>query len=150
MVKQTLATEAQLESELAARTLDSIQPGEQQPESDHFFKGEQSEAGLNGTKHWRHASDWFSYEMNVKGEKSVTLQLTFFGLDANRKFDVLIDEKVLSTITLTGDKGAVFYHQNIDIPAHLIGDPNKPFRVKFKAKPNSIAGGLYGIRLLKK
>ncbi|MGJ8691380.1 MAG: beta-L-arabinofuranosidase domain-containing protein [Thalassotalea sp.] len=148
-VKQNLTAQAQQESELAARTLDIIQPGEQQPEADHFFQAEQSEAGLNGTKHWRHARDWFSYQMHVKGQRSVTLQLTFFGLDDNRHFDVLIDDKLLSTIRLSGDKGPVFYHQNIDIPAHLIADPNKPFRLKFKAKENSIAGGLYGIRLLK-
>ena len=148
-VKQNLAAQAQQEAELAARTLDMIQPGEQQPEADHFFQAEQSEAGLNGTKHWRHARDWFSYQMHVKGQRSVTLQLTFFGLDKNRHFDVLIDDKLLSSIHLSGDKGAVFYQENIDIPAHLIADPNKPFRLKFKAKENSIAGGLYGIRLLK-
>lgn len=148
-LKVNLATEAQQEAALAERTLDSIQPGEQQPESDHFFKAEQSEAGLNGTKHWRHARGWFSYLMDTKGEYSVTLQLTFFGADKDREFDVLINDKLLTSISLTGDKGAVFYHENIDIPAHLIGAPNKPFRLKFKAKPNSIAGGLYGIRLLK-
>lgn len=147
--RKILATEAQKEAELAERTLDMIQPGEQQPESDHFFQGEQSEAGLNGTKHWRHAKDCFSYQMHVKGENSVTLQLTFYGLDNNRHFDVLIDDKLLSTINLTGDKGAIFYQENIDIPAHLINDPHKPFRLKFKAQAGSIAGGLYGIRLLK-
>lgn len=148
-VKQSLTTEAQKEAELAARTLDMIQPGEQQPEADHFFQAQQSEAGLNGTKHWRHARDWFSYQMHVKGQRSVTLQLTFYGLDNNRHFDIFIDDKLLATIGLSGDKGAVFYQENIDIPAHLIADANKPFRLKFKAKENSIAGGLYGIRLLK-
>ncbi|WP_206484434.1 glycoside hydrolase family 127 protein [Thalassotalea sp. G2M2-11] len=148
--KQKLVLEAQAEIALAERTLDHVQPGQQQPESDHFFQAQQSEAGLNGTKHWRHARGWFSYLMQVKGEQSVTLQLTFYGLDKDRNFDVFIDDKLLSTISLTGTKGAVFYHENIDIPAHLITDPTKPFRLTFKAKENSIAGGIYGIRLLKK
>jgi hypothetical protein len=32
---------------LDARTIDQVAPGEQQPESDHAFKGEGADAGIN-------------------------------------------------------------------------------------------------------
>ncbi len=144
-----LAEQSRLEAQLAASTLDLVQPGEQQPESDHFFEAFGSEAGLNGTRHWRHATDWFSYLMNAKGEQKPVLRLTFFGLDSGREFDILIDDRKLATVKLTGEQGPVYFTKDYPIPAELIADPKQSFRVKFQAKPNSIAGGLYEVRLMK-
>ncbi|MCG9696623.1 glycoside hydrolase family 127 protein [Shewanella sp. Isolate11] len=144
-----LAAQSKQAAELAASTLDLVQPGEQQPESDHFFEASRSEAGLNGTRHWRHAHDWFSYQLNAKGETQPVLRLTFFGLDNNREFDILIDKKYLATVKLTGDKGPDYFTEAFPIPAKLLKDTTQPFRVKFKAKPGSIAGGLYEVRLMK-
>ncbi|MCE9678509.1 glycoside hydrolase family 127 protein [Shewanella sp. AS1] len=144
-----LAQQSKLAAALAASTLDLVQPGEQQPESDHFFEASKSEAGLNGTRHWRHAHDWFSYQLNAKGETQPVLRLTFFGLDNHREFDILIDEQYLATVKLSGDKGPDYFTQSFPIPAKLLKDASQPLRVKFKAKPGSIAGGLYEVRLMK-
>jgi hypothetical protein len=51
---------------LDALTIDQVAPGEQQPESDHFFKAEGADAGVNKGKHWRHATGWFSYDLTDK------------------------------------------------------------------------------------
>lgn len=134
---------------LAASTLDLVQPGEQQPESDHFFQGVGSEAGLNGTRHWRHATDWFGYQLNAKGQVNPVLRLTYFGLDTGREFDIVIDDKKLTKVSLSDTREATYYSVDYPIPADFIADPNKPFRVKFVAKPGSIAGGLYEVRLMK-
>lgn len=147
--QQELAQKAQMEAKLMAQTLDSVQPGEQQPESDHFFKASKSEAGLNGNRHWRHAQDWFSYQLDAKGEPQPILRLTYFGLDAGRRFDILINDKRLAEVTLPADKGPIFYNVDYPIPADMFSDSTVPFRVKFVAKPGSIAGGLYEVRLLK-
>lgn len=147
--KQALAAEAKKEQALAAQTLDLIIPGEQQPEADHFFKAEGSEAGLNGTRHWRHATQWFSYRLNAKGAKTAKLRLTYFGLDQGRKFDILLDDKVLTTVELTGDKGPDYYSVDYPIPSQLMPQEGQYFRVKFKAQQGSIAGGLYEVRLMK-
>lgn len=144
-----LTAQSKQDALLAAKTLDLILPGEQQPEADHFFEGVDSEAGLNGTRHWRHARGWFGYQLNPKGIVNPVLRLTYFGLDANRKFEILIDDKKLATVTLSGDRDANFYTLDHPIPASFLADPNQPFRVKFVAKPGSIAGGLYEVRLMK-
>lgn len=148
--QQALTLKAQQEAQLAAQTLDLVLPGEQQPEADHFFKASKSEAGLNGSRHWRHAHDWFSYQMHAKGEAAPRLRLTYFGLDAGREFEIYIDDKLLTTVKLTGEKGAHYYTQDYPIPAKLIADATKPFTLKFAAKAGSIAGGLYEVRLLKR
>ncbi len=56
--------------ELANRTIDVIFPGEQQPESDHGIRYEQSETGTDNDRHFRHAKGWFSYNLKVKEEAS--------------------------------------------------------------------------------
>ncbi len=147
--EKQIIREQQFEKALAAKTLDFITPGEQQPEADHFFKAQGSEAGVNGTRHWRHAHDWFSYRLNRKGEANPILRLTYFGLDNGRTFDILINDKHLATVSLEGGKGPEFYSIDYPIPANLLSEDSNYFRVKFKAHKNSIAGGLYGVRLLK-
>jgi DUF1680 family protein len=129
---------------LDAQTIDQVAPGEQQPESDHGFKGEGADAGVNNGRHWRHATGWFSYVLNDAKREGVVLRLTFARGDAGRQFDVLVDGMLLETVTLAGDTGAAFYTHDIAIA------PGAPKReVKFVARPGSIAGGLYGLRLLR-
>jgi DUF1680 family protein len=131
---------------LDARTIDQVAPGEQQPESDHFFKGEGADAGLNGTRHWRHASGWFSYEMKDPDGAARVLQLTFASGDAGREFDVLLNGRLLQAVTIER-KGEAFYTLDLPLPADA-ARPGK-LEVKFVARAGSVAGGLYGVRLLR-
>jgi DUF1680 family protein len=129
---------------LDARTIDQVAPGEQQPESDHAFKGEGADAGVNDGRHWRHATGWFSYALNdAKGEGAV-LQMTFARGDAGRQFDVVVNGKVLETVTLEGDVATAFYQKEI-----AVRETGPVLVVEFRARAGSIAGGLYGLRLLR-
>jgi DUF1680 family protein len=129
---------------LAARTVDQVAPGEQQPEVDHGFKGEGADAGINSGRHWRDATGWFSYELNdPKGEGAV-LRLTLARGDAGRRFDVLVDGQVAQSLTLAGDAPAAFYDIDISMPAV----PGTRL-ITLRAAPGSKAGGLYGMRLLR-
>ena len=132
--------------ELDARTIDQVAPGEQQPESDHFFKGEGADAGLNGTRHWRHASNWFSYELEDREGAGRVLHLTLASGDAGRTFDVLLNGRLLQAVTIE-QKGQAFYSLELPVPAGAAHDGK--LEVKFAAHPGSIAGGLYGLRLLR-
>ena len=130
---------------LDARTIDQVAPGEQQPESDHFFKGEGADAGLNGTRHWRHASSWFSYELKDPDSAAHVLRLTFASGDAGRKFDVLLNGRLLQEVTIER-RGEAFYTLDLPLPAGAAHEGK--LEVRFVAHPGSIAGGLYGLRLL--
>jgi DUF1680 family protein len=145
MRARTAAAEAERLA-LDARTVDQVAPGEQQPESDHFFKGEGADAGLNGDRRWRHASGWFSYELQDRAGAARLLRLTFASGDAGRKFDVLLNGRLLQAVTIER-KDEAFYHLDLALPADAARDGR--LEVKFVAHPGSVAGGLYGLRLLR-
>lgn len=134
---------------LEQQTLDKVYPGEQQPESDHFYQGEQSEAGINSGRHWRHSKSWFSYQLSHKGQQNLTLRLEYFGLDNGRAFEIWLDDHKLTDVELKGGQGPNWYQVDYPIPNDLLPKNADHFRVKFVAKPGSIAGGLYQVRLLK-
>lgn len=134
---------------LDALTIDQVGPGEQQPESDHGFKGEGADAGLNGKRHWRHATAWFSYELKDPQAEATALRLTFARADGGRRFDVLVNGQRVAELVLPTDAAQEFYTRDIALPADLVRAARGNLEVKFVAREGSIAGGLYGLRLLR-
>ncbi|WP_216362571.1 glycoside hydrolase family 127 protein [Bowmanella denitrificans] len=139
---------AHAEAELTAKTLDQINPGEQQPEAEHDFKGQGSRAGVNQGMHWRDASHWFSYRLSDADLQAKVLRLTYFGGDANRQFEIHFNGEKLADVTLK-PKGDGFYEVDYPLPENLVNQGLGGHTLKFIAQPGSIAGGIYGVRLLK-
>jgi uncharacterized protein len=133
---------------LEAQTIDQVAPGEQQPESDHFYKGEQSETGLYKGRHWRHSRAWFSYELNDKQQQAMRLQVTYSGTDAGRQFDIRLNDELIAKVESTRN-AQEFYSVDYAIPAALVKKSKGKYTLKFVAAPGSIAGGIYGVRLLR-
>ncbi|WP_373987585.1 beta-L-arabinofuranosidase domain-containing protein [Duganella sp. BuS-21] len=132
---------------LDAHTIDQVAPGEQQPESDHFFKAEGADAGVYKGKHWRHATGWFSYELTDRKGEARALRLTYSKLDAGRRFDILINDKLLAEVRLDASAAQELYSRDYAIaPGATEGGK---LVVKFVARDGSVAGGLYGLRLLR-
>jgi len=134
---------------LNALTIDQVAPGEQQPESDHFFKSDGGEAGINQGKHWRHATGWFSYDLTDRKGEASALRLTYARGDAGRKFDIVVNGQLLAEVTLDDQAAQPFYTVDYALPPALVAAAKGKLVVKFVAKPGSIAGGLYGLRLLR-
>lgn len=132
---------------LDAQTIDQVAPGEQQPESDHFFKGEGADAGVNKGRHWRHANGWFSYDLTDKKAEARTLRLTYSTLDAGRRFDIFINGQPLAEVTLDATAPQEIYTKDYAIPPAMAAGGK--LTVKFVARQGSTAGGLYGLRLLR-
>lgn len=133
---------------LLQQTIDQVSPGEQQPESDHFYQGEQSEAGIHAGRHWRHTRAWFSYVLNDPKVEAKTLRITYAGVDAGRAFEIRINDQRIAEIESTGD-AREFFTVDYALPAALVKNAQGKLVVKFIAKPGSIAGGIYGVRLLR-
>jgi len=131
-------------------TIDKVAPGEQQPEADHNFQGEATESGINDGKHWRHSAKWFSYDLKDKLKEARKLRITYFGLDNNRKFDILLNNEVIASVSLDGKQGNKCFDVDYEIPSSIIEKMNNDIiTIKFVAKENSLAGGIYFIRLLR-
>lgn len=132
-----------------ARTVDQVAPGEQQPESDHNFQGEKTESGVFNNRHWRHTTGWFSYDLKNPKKEARTLQVTYYGADKNRSFDIYVNNTLLQTVKLDGSGGNKFYEVDYELPTTVLSKANNKLNVKFVAHQNSTAGGIYYIRLLK-
>lgn len=144
------AVEERIRLELAAQTIDKVAPGEQQPESDHFFEGEQSEAGVHRGKHWRHAHGWFSYWLNDPQQEATTLRITYFGLDAGRHFSVWLNDEKIADVSLKGEHGDTFFTVDYDVPRSVVESANNGrIKIRFVAQEGSTAGGIYGVRLMR-
>ncbi|GAA4424623.1 glycoside hydrolase family 127 protein [Pontibacter saemangeumensis] len=148
--KAALREEEQIRMALEAITLDQVAPGEQQPESDHNYKGDKTESGVHRDRHWRHASGWFSYDLRDANQEARKLRITYYGLDKDRSFDILVNGALLKSVTLDGSQGDAFFDVDYDLTEALQKKAAaKTIEVKFVAHKGSVAGGVYSVRLLK-
>src|SRR5690606_28469957 len=136
---------------LAAVTVDYVAPGEQQSESDHFFEGEDSQTGVFKNRHWREAKGWFSYRLNNKDKKGSVLQLTYYGQEKDKAFDIFINDIKIKEISLSGSQGDDFITAEYPIPQHIINNAaNDILTIRFTAHQNSATARIYSVRLLRK
>jgi hypothetical protein len=133
---------------LDALTIDQVAPGEQQPEAEHDFEGVDTEAGENFGRHWRHAAGWFGYTLSDPDREARYLTVDYWGADAGRTFSIEVNGVVIAEVTSTGEYGPEFV--SVDYPLSreaLAASENGRHRVRFIAGADSIAGGVYGVRL---
>ncbi len=147
-----LAKEEQERQALEARTVDKVQPGEQQPETDHKMETDRSQTGNTNDVFWRDARDghYFSYLMQTAGRTDLQLRLKFWGVGEwkSHEFDVFIDDQLLVSINNTGKyRISEFKYETFDIPAEMLRGKTQ-VRVKFVAKRGKQIGEIYGVRLV--
>lgn len=143
-----IAAAEQAKLRLDRATVDRVAPGEQQPETEHNFKGEQTETGIWQDRHFRHTRDWFSYDLKTNGKRGLALMVTYFGSD-QREFDILVNGKLLESVSLKASKPGQFIDVRYPIPAEMVKQAKDGvLTVRFQAKPGSMAGGIFDVRLL--
>lgn len=154
--KQYIDNIAQQEQErqaLEASTVDKVQPGEQQPETDHKMETDESYTGNTNNVFYRDARNghYFSYLMQTDGLTDLKLRLKYWGVGEwkSHEFDIYIDDVLLRSINNTGKyRISEFKSETYDIPATYL-QGKKQVRVKFVAKPNKQIGEIYEVRLIK-
>lgn len=136
--------------ELDRITIDHVAPGEQQPESEHHFRGEGTSTGVWRDRRFRHADGWFSYDLNTNEQRDLTLRLTYFGSD-RRDFDILINGELLAEVHLAAPQPGEFFDRDYPLSEeHVAAAQDASLTVTFRAKPGSMAGGIFDVRLLRK
>ena len=150
---QKLADEEKARQALEARTVDKVNPGEQQPETDHNMEADVTERGNTEGVFFRDARDghFFSYLMQTKGETNLSLQLKFWGQDEWRtsEFDIYVNDKLLCSVN-NSHRWRTTQFKTVDyaIPSEFVKD-KKEIRVKFVAQKGKQVGQIYGVRLVK-
>jgi DUF1680 family protein len=140
-----------LESEREQSTVDIVRLGEMQPERDHEFTGENTEAGESHTHKYRVAKEggFFSFTMKVVPDFSYTLIATYWGMDnRGRQFDILVDGQKIASEDLNKYKESRFHDITYRIPVELTNGKTK-ITVRFQPKEKNSAGPVYGVRLVK-
>lgn len=148
-VKDSLA---RLEAERMAldnRTVDFVQPGQQQPESDHFMNNSSTSSGNHQDEFWREARNGgeFSYQMSTKGIEDLILMVRYWANEnGNRTFDITVDNEIIANLSAL--KGSNEF-KNIEyiIPAALLKGKTS-VRVGFKSAQRGSTARIFYLRLL--
>ena len=138
---------------LEDRTVDKVQPGEQQPESDHFMETDNSFVGNSNDVFYRDANDghYFSYLMQTGGETALSLRLKYWGVGEwkSHEFDIFVDDVLVKSVNNTGKyRISEFKYETYPVPEEALKG-KKQVRVKFVAKAHKQIGEIYEVRLIK-
>lgn len=89
---------------LESTTIDKINCGEQQPEVDHFYRGEKSDSGYDEGKFWRSTKSYISYQMINKNASGKFLDITVLDQFKMDEISILINDKPAKMISLEDKK----------------------------------------------
>jgi DUF1680 family protein len=148
-IQKAMKDREDAQMKLEAITLDLVTAGEQQPESDHNFKGEKTDTGMFKERHFRNGQGSFSYDLKNTLLEAHKLRITYFGADKNKNFDIFVNEVLVATINMDGSEGNQFIDKIIELPETILNAKSKILQVQFKAKPSSSISGIYEVRLLR-
>ncbi|PJJ09925.1 hypothetical protein CLU83_3307 [Flavobacterium sp. 1] len=148
-IQKAMKEREEAQMKLEALTVDLVTAGEQQPESDHNFKGEKTDTGIFKERHYRNGQGFFIYDLKNPLLEARKVRITYFGSDKDKNFDVLVNDVLITSITMDGSEGNQFIDKIIELPAAIIEGKQKMLQIQFKAKPNSSITGIYEVRLLK-
>lgn len=146
--KEKLAAEERARAAREAATIDSVNPGEQQSEVEHGYKGEGTDTGIYNGRRWRHGRT-IQYTLDAGDQKTAELSVTYSGDDAGRKFDIFANDTRIATQELRAEKRGSFIEKRYAIPASVLdGVQDRRVTIRFVAG-SGLAGGVYDVRLLK-
>ena len=149
--KQAVEAEEHGRMILDKRTVDIVSSGEQQPESDHAMKTQDSHRGVHAGEAWRDARNggYFEYTLTTKGNENLSLMVRYWGAESgSRSFDILVDGQTIATEDIVGKwKKDLFCNVEYNIPATLLKSKDK-ITVRFQSKSDTTAGGIFAVRLL--
>jgi DUF1680 family protein len=138
---------------LESRTLDQVQPGEQQPEVDHDYQGRDSATGSFLGRAWRDAGDSFGYRLKARrgiaADVPLALQLILFGGQWRAGMDVRVEGEALAKITLDGKGSDDFVVRTIALPDTAVpAARGEGLRVDFVAHAGQRTPRLFELRLV--
>jgi hypothetical protein len=137
---------------LDARTLDRVAPGEQQPEVEHGFQGEDTRTGLHLGRAYRDTGRFMSYRLAgaaraAGSARSLELRLTFWGADRSDGLRLLVDERELAQLRLEGKRPDEFVDFTFPLSPDIAVHAKDGIRVKLVAGSGRSAR-LFDLRLL--
>ncbi len=134
---------------LEARTVDHVRIGEAASEAAHALASDRSHTGGAGEPftHWRDAQGWFGYTLKVQTDQPAALRCVYWGSDAGRTFDILVDGTKIATQTLSGARPGEYLPVTYPLPDALTRGKTQ-ITVRFEPRNRAPAGGLFDLRVV--
>jgi DUF1680 family protein len=139
------------QKELEARTVDYVNPGEEQNERDHNFQDENSDTREFNDRTFRFANTngWFSWELKVQPDQPQLLSVGFGGGRGGATLELFVDGMKLATEHLAGfNRQAGPNAKTYPLSPELLKGKEK-VTVKFQAPSDARGGSVYSVRILK-
>jgi len=148
--KARAAEEAARKKAIEKRLVDRVEVGEAESEKEHSLQAEKSESGELRGERWRHAVDggWFSFDLKVLPDNAMVLLGRYWGSDTGRTFDILVEGTKIASQTVNVNFPGDFFDVEYKIPLELTR-AKKRVTVRYQAPPEGLAGGLYGLVMLR-
>lgn len=149
--EQEYQAERKHQAEVEEKTIDIIRIGEMQPERDHnLVASEKSYVSDALGRMGREARNggFFSFTMTVLADTPSNLLCTYISDDANRGFDLLVDDVKVGTQELKGGTAGRFFDVLYPIPTELLKGKSR-VTVKIQGHPGKTAGRVFGCRIIK-
>ena len=81
------------------RVVDRITIGDVRGEQEHAYEGAEVTSGVAAGRAFRQARGWLRYALTVFDDTEVTVACTFLGTDAPRTFELIVDNRPVSSHT---------------------------------------------------
>ena len=150
--RKRLEEEERIKLELDRMTVDKVECGEQQPETDHGMRAEKSFKGVFRDESFRgvEAGGSVSYDLSTGNAKKLKLQCHYWGAEkGNCTFDILVDGKTIATENLASKwNQQQFVNTIYEIPEETTNQKEQ-ITVTFSPHTGNRIPGIYQIRLLK-
>lgn len=132
-------------------TADRVYPGDAVSEAGHGLQSLNSQAGSFRQARWRTAADgFFAYDLKIVPDSASALVVTYWGGETgNRRFDILVNGEKIAERTLHDDQPGQFFEVTYVLPKALTKGQSK-VNVRFQSSRGAIAGGVFGIRTVRR
>jgi len=130
---------------LQEQTVDVVSSGEQQPESEHGYRGKNTDIGSTRGMTWRQATGWFSYELENNGQGKI-LRIDYEKQGQGRQFDILLNDQVFQTVRPEDSWNEDLLTLEYPLPQKW---QDGPFKLTIRAKEGYTTGRIYEVRMLK-
>ena len=138
--------------DVAARSVDVVHLGEMQAEHDHNLQSAISYPVVYRGRNGRDARNlgYMQFDMAVTKDGKVpgplVLEVTYWGSETNRVFDILVDGTAVGHERLSGRQPGAWIDVDYPIPEGLTAGKSK-ITVRFEPKEGKTAGPVFGVRL---
>jgi hypothetical protein len=138
------------EKDMAERTVDCVDPAKPEGEREHQLQGEHTEAGGWQDRMWRHATDggWFAWTLKTLPDQPMQVQVTYWGSDVGREFDVLVDGVKIASQKLDNNRPGQLFEVAYPLAKEQTQGKTS-VTVRFQGRPGHVAGGVFECRTMK-